>query len=352
MAFLNIPNVSIVGVAACVPSHIDENKNYPIEYEDRVKLITTIGVDRKRIADNKTCSSDLCYKAADKLIEELKWNKNEIDSLIFVSQTPDYHLPATSCILQHRLGLNSDCYALDISLGCSGWVYGLSTISSLISTSGGSIRKALLLAGDTISKITSYDDKSTWPLFGDAGTATAVEYMPDSSGFKFHLATDGEGAETILVKDGGYRNPVTIDSFQINEYEGNNKRNDLQLILDGMNVFSFAISKAPQSVNCLIDFFSIEKENIDYFTFHQANFFLNEKIRKKLKLEPEKVPYSLQNYGNTSCATIPLTMVTEIQEELRSKKLNHISCAFGVGLSWGSVYFITENIICPELIEY
>lgn len=352
MAFLNIPNVTIAGVAACVPRNIDENKDYPIDKEDSLKLISTIGVERKRIADDKTCSSDLCYKAAVELIEKLKWNKDEIDCLIFVSQTPDYHLPATSPILQHRLGLNTECYTQDISLGCSGWIYGLSTVSSLLFAGGGSLRKALLLAGDTISKVASYNDKSAWPLFGDAGTATAIEFTPGSEGFKFHLASDGEGAYTILIKDGGYRNQARLDSFLVKEDDGGNKKNDLQLILDGMNVFSFAISKGPQSVTSLVDHFGIDKETIDYYTFHQANLFLNEKIRKKLKLIPEKVPYSLKNFGNTSCATIPLTMVTEIAEDLKSKELKHIACAFGVGLSWGSVYLKTGHIVCPELIEY
>lgn len=352
MAFLKISNVSIAGITACVPRNIDENSEYPIDAEDRVKLISTIGVERKRIADDKTCASDLCYKAANDLIEKLKWNKDEIDCLIFVSQTPDYHIPATSCILQQRLGLSTECYTQDISLGCSGWVYGLSVISSLLYSGGGAIRKALLLAGDTISKVASYNDKSTWPLFGDAGTATALEFNSNSNGFKFHLASDGEGADTIQIKDGGYRNPSSINSFNIVEDENGNKKNDLQLILDGMNVFSFAISKGPQSINKLIDHYGIDKETINYFTFHQANLFLNEKIRKKLKIDAEKVPYSLRNFGNTSCATIPLTMVTELSNALKEQELKHIACAFGVGLSWGSVYFETRHIVCPELIEY
>jgi 3-oxoacyl-[acyl-carrier-protein] synthase-3 len=351
MAFLNIPNVVIRGISGCVPKHIDENNDYPINEEDKAKLISSIGVERKRIADDKTCSSDLCFKAADKLIQELNWDKSEIDCLIFVSQTPDYILPANSCILQQRLGLSTECYAQDISLGCSGWIYGMSAISSLILAGNGSLRKALLLVGDTISKILSAEDKSTWPLFGDAGTATALEYSAGSEGFKFHLATDGEGADTIIVKDGGCRNTTTPDSFVVKQFEDGIRRNDMQLYLNGINVFSFAISKGPQSINKLLENFNIDKNSVDYFTFHQANLFLNEKIRKKLKLEPEKVPYSLKNFGNTSCATIPLTMVTELREKLKSKKLNHIGCAFGVGLSWGSIYFTTGQIVCPELIE-
>ncbi|MGV8093734.1 MAG: ketoacyl-ACP synthase III [Mangrovibacterium sp.] len=281
MAFLNVPDVVIRGISACVPKKIDENKDYPIGEEDKIKLISSIGVERKRIVDDNTCASDLCYKAAEKLIEELKWKKNEIDCLIFVTQTPDYFLPATSCILQHKLGLKEESYTLDISLGCSGWVYGLSTISSLLFAGKGGIRKALLLVGDTTSKFSSKEDKSTWPLFGDAGTATALEYSIGGC-FKFHLATDGEGAEAIIIKDGGYRNGICEDSLRISDDENGNRRTNLNLFLDGMSVFSFAISKAPQSINFLLDKFGILQDSIDYYLFHQANLFLNEKVRKKL----------------------------------------------------------------------
>jgi len=352
MAYLNIPNVVVRGISACVPRHIDENINYPMEEEDRVKLISSIGVERKRIADKDTCTSDLCFKAAEKLIDELNWDKSEIDCLIFVTQTPDFILPATSCILQHRLGLSTECYTQDISLGCSGWVYGFSSIASLLFAGGGSLRKALLLVGDTTSKVNSKNDKSTWPLFGDAGTATALEFELGSDGLKFHLASDGDGAEAIIIKDGGYRNIISDASLVSNFFEEGISRTNLDVYLDGMSVFSFAISRAPQSVKKLIEKFEIDKDSVDYFEFHQANLYLNEKVRKKLQLEPEKVPYSLKNFGNTSSATIPLTMVTELRDKLKSKKLSHISCAFGVGLSWGSVYFNTDKIVCPDLIEY
>jgi 3-oxoacyl-[acyl-carrier-protein] synthase-3 len=352
MAFLHVPNITIRGIAACVPKHIDENKDYPMDVDDRVKLMASIGVERKRIADDQTCTSDLCYKATEKLMEELQWEKEAIDCLIFVTQTPDYILPATSCILQHRLGLKSECLTQDISSGCSGWVYGMSTISSLLCTGAGNIKKALLLVGDTTSKTTSREDKSSWPLFGDAGTVVALEYDEHAEGFKYHLAVDGEGAEAIMIKDGGYRNRFSAESLGMTQYEEGIKRSNLDAYLDGMTVFSFGISKAPQSVKLLLDKYSIDKDAIDYFTFHQANLFLNEKIRSRLKLEQERVPYSLKNYGNTSCATIPLTLVTELRNELTTRELKHIGCGFGVGLSWGSVYFTTDHIVCPELVEY
>lgn len=315
-------------------------------YED---FFSTVGIENRRKASVDICSSDLCIAAAERLIAELHWDKSEIDIVVFVTQTPDYITPATSCIIQQKLGLSENCYTLDISLGCSGWVYALSVIAALMQS--GSMKKGLLLAGDTILKFCSSEDKSTYPLFGDAGTATALAYVEKDVSLKFSLHTDGSGYEAIIIRDGGYRHEVTPESLEMKSYGEGIFRNRLDLELDGMSVFSFGISKAPKVVNELIEHYSLDKDDVDYYTFHQANLFMNEKIRKKLKLVPEKVPYSLKDFGNTSCASIPLTLVTQVRGELQNRLLQHIACGFGVGLSWGSVYFETDNIICPELIE-
>jgi 3-oxoacyl-[acyl-carrier-protein] synthase-3 len=211
--------------------------------------------------------------------------------------------------------------------------------------------KGLLLAGDTISKLCAVNDKSSYPLFGDAGTATAIEFRNGAKGFQFHTETDGSSFKSIIVPDGGYRNTTNADSFKEEEISDGIVRNKLNLILEGMDIFTFGISKVPESVNKLIEYFSLNRDKIDYFVFHQANLFMNEKIRKKLKLPGDKVPYSLKNFGNTSSASIPLTIVTELKEKLKSSKKEILACGFGVGLSWGSVYFIADNIICSDLIE-
>lgn len=351
MSFLHVPNVYLAGVSACVPKNVLENLQYPgFTTEEAEKFISSTGVERKRQADPGTTTSDLCLKAAEKLISDLKWERNDIDCLVFVTQTPDYILPATSCLLQDRLKLREGVFTIDISLGCSGWIFGLQVISSLISH--GQWKKGLLLVGDTTLKPCSSEDKSTYPLFGDAGTATAIEYREPSSGFKFHTAADGSGYEAIIIPDGGYRNEVHQSSFDMKDIEPGIRRNRLHTVLDGMSVFSFGISKAPESVRMLSENFKIDLEKVDYFLFHQANLFMNEKIRKKLKLPPEKVPYSLKNYGNTSSATIPLTIVTEIRNNLNNLPKELIACGFGVGLSWGTVYLRAEIPVISELIEY
>lgn len=312
-------------------------------------FIATTGVERWRKVSKGTCTSDLCIEAAQRLIEDLHWEKDSIDALVFVTQTADYILPATSCIIQERLGLSQNTYTLDISLGCSGWVYGMSVLTSLMQT--GTIKRGLLLSGDTTSMTKSPKDKSTYPLFGDAGTVTALEYDDKAKPMYFNMNTDGSGAKAIIIEDGGYRNPVNEQSFEYRQKGEDVILTNLDSYLDGMSVFSFGISKAPKSVNTLCEHFNLNKDDVDLFTFHQANKFMNEKIRKKLKLPEDKVPYCLKDFGNTSSASIPLTLVTQKQKDLKEKSLRHIACGFGVGLSWGSVYFETNQIVVPNLIE-
>ena len=351
MAFQSFRNIKISGVAACVPENVEENSTLnlfqsPEEYD---RFVATTGIERRRVVKNGLCSSDLCYEAAERLIEKLQWAKEDIDCLVFVSQTPDYILPATACVLQKRLGLSNECMAFDISLGCSGWVYGITVLASLLSN--GTCRKGLLLAGDTVTVTKSPRDKSTYPLFGDAGTATAVEFQEAEEGIVSYLCTDGDGADTIMIRDGGFRHPFSKDSLVYKEYENGSVRNNLQSYLDGTSVFTFGISKDPNSVRRLLEYTGKNTEDIDYYIFHQANMLMNEKIRTKLKLPAEKVPYILKDYGNTSSASIPLTLVVRLKERLRNADLNIVACGFGVGLSWGSVLFSTKSIVCCDLIE-
>lgn len=348
MAFLKINNVSVVGMSACVPSDILKTESI-YRWDGCESFIETTGIEQKRCAPKDVCSSDLCIKAAEKLIEELGWMRETIDAIVFVSQTPDYVLPSTAPIIQDRLGLGSHCFTLDISLGCSGWVYALSVLSALMQN--GTIKKGLLLAGDTILKLCSPDDKSTYPIFGDAGTVTALEYDEGAEGLSFVLYSDGAGYKDIIVPDGG-RNRISPNSLEKVQVGDGIVRSRVNVEMDGMSVFAFGISKVPKIVNELAEHFGVNKDDVNLFGFHQANLFMNEKIRKKLKLSEEKVPYCIDEFGNTSCASIPLALVTRCRERLKNEFLKHIDCGFGVGLSWGAVYYETNHIVCPELIEY
>lgn len=345
MAFLQFKNVRIAGISAGVPSNILHNIGDAVQSTDydAEAFVKTTGIVQRRISDKYT-TSDLCFDAAEKLIADLGWDKSEIEGLIFVSQTPDYILPATSCILQDRLGLSKECYAEDISLGCSGWVYGLSTAVSLVST--GSIKKVLLLAGDAKKRT----EEILNPLFGFAGTVTAIEYEEGAEGFSFHFGTDGSGFDAIITPDGGSRNQVSNESFILEEVDGKMVHR-LQSRMKGMDVFSFGISVPVKSIKKLALKYDVDYLNSDYVVFHQANIKMNETIRKKLKLSVEQVPYSMPMFGNTSSASIPLTIVTELKGKFENKKTKFVCCGFGVGLSWGTVAFTTENIVISELVE-
>lgn len=350
MATFSISDIAIKGISCCVPKNKQLNRELSLMSSDEIeKFIEATGVEERRIADDKTCTSDLCFHAAEKLISELNWNKEDIEVLVFVSQTADYILPVSSVILQERLGLSNSCVAFDVPLGCSGYVYGMSIISSMMKATG--LKKGILLAGDTSSKLLSQQDKSTVPLFGDAGTATAFEYDSNAKNLYFDLGSDGSGKNAIILKDGGARNRITQNSLEYHEYESGIKRNSCHLVLEGMDVFSFGISQAPKTINLLLEKFDLDKEKIDYFVFHQANLMMNKMIVKKLKLPQEKVPYSLQKYGNTSSATIPLTIALNLKEELITSAKEVIVCGFGVGLSWGTAKITFDNLLITDILE-
>lgn len=351
MAFLKIKNVTFKGVAACVPAKIIETKELPLFKNDEAEKFTkATGIERRRIGGNGVCTSDLCYTAAERLIHDLKWDKSEIDALIFVSNTPDYRSPATSCLLQDRLKLPTACFTFDISSVCCGFIQGLTVISSILSS--GTIKKALLLVGDTNSLTSSPEDKSRYPLLGDAGTATAWEYDDNAEEIYSNLLSDGSCSEFVMSPDSGFRHFVTPESFIMKDNEDGIRRAPIHGIMNGMEVFSFAISECPKAIQSLCEHFNINiHSGVDYYLFHQANMKINSTIKKKLKLDDEKIPSNIQYFGNTSCAAIPLLMVTNIREEIKTKPLSLLLSAIGAGFVWGGAYIKTNNVICPELLE-
>lgn len=344
MAFLDFKNVRIAGMSACVPKHIEYTKDNPnisseYNYEDFIK---STGIRSRRIDENLT-TSDLCCAAAERLIVDLGWDKKEIEVLVFVTQGPDYIAPSTACIIQDRLGLSKECYAAELPLGCSGWVYGLSYAVSLLSS--GCVRKALLLVGDARLQIPTID-----PLVGFAGTVTALEYQEGADGFKFHMGTDGSGYDAIIIPDGGARNQMSPKSFELEDVNGKQMCR-LQSRMNGMDVFAFAISTAPKSMKKLAAKYDLDLEAVDYCILHQANLQIDEIVRGKMKYPEEKVPLCLRDFGNTSSASIPLTIVTQLKGRIEQRHTSFLCCGFGIGLSWGSVFFETEGLVLSDLVE-
>lgn len=348
MAFCEFKNVRIAGVAAGVPKNIVSNLDLrsgdgsiSADYSPEA-FVEMTGVKERRISEVLT-TGDLGFAAAERLIADLAWDKASIDAVLFVSQTADYALPATSCILQDRLGLSKECYAADIALGCSGWVYGLSMACSFASS--GAMKRILLIAGDAKRRAPQPLD----PLFGCAATATAVEFAEAAEGFKFHFGTDGSGYDAIIIPDSASRNQTRPESFIPTEFEGK-MMHQMQTHMKGMDVFGFGITTAPKSVKKLAEHYGFDYQTYDYFLFHQANMKMNNMILKKLKLDTAKVPSEMYNFGNTSSASIPLLMVTQIREQINNQKKKFLCCGFGVGLSWGTVAF-DDAIQVSELVE-
>jgi 3-oxoacyl-[acyl-carrier-protein] synthase-3 len=351
MAKFTVNNVVMSGMGVAVPKQKKVNlDNLFFDQEEILKFIDTTGVSEFRVVAADTTTSDLGLEAAKKLLDAMQIDKSEIDILIFVSQTPDYlNVPNTAPILQDKLGLSKSCITFDVPLGCSGFVYGMSTIVSYMQNPA--FRKGLLICGDTLSKIINSKDKSSTLLFGDAASSTLFEKTTELNNMHFNMGSDGSGYNAILIKDGGSRSPFNVSSLNEVDYGNGIIRNTCQLGLEGMDVFSFGINQVPKAVKELYEYASIDNDSVDFAIFHQANKMMNEMIRKKLKLATDKVPYSLEKFGNTSCASIPTTLVTELKNLLESGDQRLLLCGFGVGLSWAACYLETKKLFVLDLIE-
>lgn len=351
MAYLSYSNIGIAGIAACVPKNKIDNYNYTQYFPKDVveKVVDKIGIKERRFADNDICASDLCYAAAEKLIADMQIDKSTINVLIFISQTPDYRMPATSFLLQERLGLPKTTMVFDLSLGCSAFLYGLSLGYSLLQQP--TINRVLLLDGETRSKVYSPKDRKTAFLFGDAGAAALLEKGEKYRNSYFSFNSDGSMADTIKIEGGGYRIPSSEETLRervVDEY--GNVRSLEHGYMDGDDVFNFVASKVPKDIKKLCETAGEDLASMDYYLLHQANDFMNQFLIKKLKIYGDKVPSSISKFGNTSSVSIPLTIVSELQEKMHGNRKILLS-AFGVGLSWGTAILHTNYChICP-LVE-
>lgn len=350
MATIKYSGVGITAMAACVPSKVYDNRDlgYLIPESEIQKTIDSIGIYERRIADDDVTASDLCFKAAKKLMEDNNIAPESIDALLFMSQTGDYRTPATAPILQHRLGLSTDTLCMDLSLACSGYVYALSAAFAYAKTDG--VNRVLLLDGETYSKVVNRRDKVDWPLYGDAGTATLIE-KGDFGESIFTLKTDGSGEDAVKIPGGGMRNRVTPDSFIEKEREAGSVTNDLEVFMDGMAVFNFAMSVVPRGVKDIVKVAGIGLDDIDWLVFHQANKFMTDFFAKRLKFDMAKVPYCIQKYGNTSNPSVPLTIVSELIDKVKSGD-RVVMCGFGAGLSWGTALINWADCKISPVFDY
>lgn len=349
MAKWRIKNVRLTGVSMCVPENIVKTEDIPILSQEEAEVFNnTVGIKERRIAPDSITASDMCHKATEKLLEELGWEKESIDVLIFESVTGDYRTPPTSTLLQDRLGLPDTTFCMDLPMGCCGCLYAITVGSNLLTS--GNVKRALLLIGDTALRMGSMKDKSRVPLFGDCGTCMALEYDTSATEIVVDFHTFGRGYEALMTPHGGFRHPVTPESFLEEDFGNGIIRAPKDTLINGMNVFSFAISKPPKSFELFLEEEKIDRDrDVDFFLIHQANKMIVDRVVKKLKLPVEKVPYNLEEYGNLGGASLPSLMVSRLKNQLTFGPQKLMMSSFGLGLTWATMSATFGPMVIPDI---
>lgn len=326
-------NLRLTGIASCVPKNtVKISEFYDLFGKKEVERIaTSTGIKEVRIADKGIRASDLCMEAALKLIDELSINKNDIDAIIFISQTPDFIMPATSCILQDRLGLKKSVIAFDINYGCSGYIYGLLQ-AALVANSIKGCNKVLLCVGDTISKYLNPNDHKSRLVFGDGGSATIIESGKNT--WDFAIGTDGSGFKDLIIPNN--------DIYP-------NLENDY-LHLNGASIMEFALREVKDVVDRVLLSQRMRINDVSAVILHQANLFMLQYLGKKLNVPKDMLPIKVEKYGNTGPASIPITLCSQYFE--KDQILDKVVLAgFGVGLSWGSVLLSLRDTHFTKVYE-
>ncbi len=340
---VRLAGARISGVVSAIPSQQVSNDHFVPQFgaEAVAEVVKMIGVQTRYWATAALTTADLCRRAAEVLLDRLRWNKADIGALVYVTQTPDHRLPATACILQDNLGLPTSCAAFDVNLGCSGYPYGLWIAMSLALS--GACTRVLLLVGDTISKTVSSTDRSTALLFGDAGTATAVEVSGNDGFAQFVLGTDGAGARNLIIPNGGFRSSALSDPRLAG-------RDLAALFMDGSEIFNFTLRSVPGMVSQVLQEAAADPGAVDAYLFHQANLFMLNHLAKKLKIPKERFPTNIDRFGNTSSASIPLLLTSDLAGSIAKRRANLVLAGFGVGYSWAAAYLPVGPLECVETV--
>lgn len=347
MAFFKFNDIKIAGISSAVPKNIIKLDSFNDIFgeEDVAKFTKMTGVKQFHKASKLQTASDLGFVAAKEMINKKQIDVDEIGILVFVSKTPDYPVPATACVLHKRLGLSKDCIAFDINLGCSGFVYGMQVVCSLLESVN--TKYALLIVGDTTSKIISPLDRSVAMLVGDGTSAIIFEKNIGEKPINVQTRSNGEGFKSIIIPAGGYRIQDVPD--ERTEWGDGNIRSDFELYMNGTEVFSFTISEVPEIIKEYMSKNQITIEDVDCFAIHQVNEFIIKQIAKKAKIPIEKVPMNIYKYGNTSGNSVPL-LLSDLYGVNEGQNIRIIACCFGVGLSWGIADFVLNiNDIMPVI---
>lgn len=340
MAVVKTTGARIAAICTCLPTkRFDNLRDASAFTEEEIRKVTGMaGVSSRRMAGETICSSDLCIVAAQRLLDRLEWHPESIDAVIMVTQTPDYFLPSTACVVHHRLKLADHCAAFDVGLGCSGFPYGMWLAAMMLQ--GGGMRRVLLLHGETPSRFSDQSDRSVSLLFGDAGSATALE-ATDVAGPTWHYAlhSDGSGYNSMIMESGGFR-----DRF------GQDARKHC-VSMNGALIFNFTIKRVPALIDETLKVAGTGIDDIDYFIFHQSNQFIMKHLCAKQSLPSEKVPIILRDFGNTGGVSIPLTMTHGNLTRPKDRSLRLMLLGYGVGLSWGSALVNLDAKAILDVVE-
>lgn len=318
-------NIAIRGIVSVVPSTNVENldcESDELSLKKIKKQIKLTGIERRRVLTGAQTASDLATKAAEELINELKWEKKTIKFIVYITQAPDIEIPSTALLIQKRLGIGTDCLAFDVNLGCSGYVAGIQIVAGLIHEMGG---RALLLASDGRSD-SKRQNAADYLLFGNAGTATAIETAEQHT-LMYQQHSDGSRWQTIYRELGG------------------------STVMDGNAVFAFTINDVADCIKQTMKHFSLNIDDIDYFVFHQGQKMIIDNLAEICDIPLDKMLYSLKNYGNTSCASIPLSICDDVLKFKQRQQVCMYLCGFGVGLSWGSSILEMDTNHILEVLE-
>lgn len=351
MASVRIDGVRIAGIATAVPdreiSWEDDARQFGVEEMQRVTK--NLGVTRRTVARN-LCTSDLCQAAAEDLLPRVGWSKDSIDAVLMVTQTPDYPSPATACLVQHRMGLPTTAAAFDINLGCSGYTYGIWVVAGLLARGG--LKRVLLLAGDTVSRGASPYDRSVVPLFGDAGSATALELSADAPPMFFEMGTDGAGAIHLHTLAGGGKHPVSPLDHVLFERADGIVRSNMHTYMNGAEVLTFAMRNVPPMIAALRGAVGWSEADVDHYVFHQASRFMLKNVGRCLRIPPtgDKLVLGLEGYGNTSSASIPLALNDQLQV-LNDATKRLVLGGFGIGWSWCAMALPLGPLCLPKVLR-
>jgi 3-oxoacyl-[acyl-carrier-protein] synthase III len=312
------------------------NEQLAEEFDDwsAEKILEKTGISSRFLSAEHECASDLGYFAAQKLLNSGVILAGDIDYLIFCTQSPDYFLPATSCLVQNRLGLPNRCGAIDINQGCSGFVYSLGVAKALLETN--QAKNILIITADTYSKFINKKDKSVRTIFGDAAAAILIQGVIASSEsiYGFCYGTDGSGAKNLVVPSGGMRTQRSLDSSIEKLDSSGNTRSDDNIFMDGAEIFAFTMKIVPETIKEILSSNNLELNDIDLFVFHQANKFMLDHLRKKLNVPEEKFYINFSDCGNTVSSTIPIALQRAMSQDVLKSGMKVCIMGFGVGYSW------------------